>query len=85
MDRLARLEAIEETRNLKARHFRLIDTKQWELLGDLFTGYTDHTVVWSLDEQDWDGATNWGDNQEFSPSESFRRLARGEIPLGEGA
>ena len=31
MEVLARLEAIEEIRALKARYFRLIDTKQWHL------------------------------------------------------
>jgi hypothetical protein len=51
--------------------------------GLVFTGYTDHTVVWSLAEWDWDGVTHWGDNQEFSPAEPFRRLARGELRLGE--
>ncbi len=50
--------------------------------GQVFTGYTDHTVVWSLTEWDWDGVTHWGDNQEFSPAEPFRQLARGEIVLG---
>jgi len=47
--------------------------------GLVFTGYTDHTVVWSLTEWDWNGATHWGDNQEFRPSEPFRQLARGEL------
>jgi hypothetical protein len=37
MDRLDRLEAIEEIRNLKARYFRLIDTKQWDALRGVFT------------------------------------------------
>lgn len=37
MDRLDRLEAIEEIRNLKARYFRLMDTKQWEDLRGVFT------------------------------------------------
>lgn len=37
MDRLERLEAVEEVRNLKARYFRLIDTKQWDELRDVFT------------------------------------------------
>jgi hypothetical protein len=37
MDRLDRLEAIEEIRNLKARYFRLMDTKQWDALKDVFT------------------------------------------------
>ncbi len=50
--------------------------------GLIFTGYTDHTVVWSLVEWQWDGATHWGDNQEFCPSLRFRRIARGDITLG---
>lgn len=37
MDRLERLEAIEAIRNLKARYFRLIDTKQWDALRGVFT------------------------------------------------
>lgn len=36
MDRVERLEAIEDIRNLKARYFRLIDTKQWDALRDVF-------------------------------------------------
>ena len=51
--------------------------------GLVFTGYTDHTVVWSLAEWDWDGVTHWGDNQEFKPAEPFRQIARGELRLGE--
>lgn len=43
MDRLERLEAIEEIRNLKARYYRLMDTKQWDELKDVFT--TDMQVV----------------------------------------
>lgn len=50
--------------------------------GLIFTGYTDHTVVWSLVEWDWDGTAHWGDNQEFCPAVRFRRIARGEIALG---
>ena len=53
--------------------------------GLVFTGYTDHTVVWSLAEWDWDGVTHWGDNQEFKPAEPFRQIARGELKLGGGA
>lgn len=49
--------------------------------GFIFTGYTDHTVVWSLLEWDWDGVIHWGDNQEFCPSLRFRRIARGDIKL----
>lgn len=37
MDRVERLEAIEEIRNLKGRYFRLIDTKQWDELRLVFT------------------------------------------------
>jgi hypothetical protein len=36
MDRIERLEATEEIRNLKARYFRLMDTKQWDELRDVF-------------------------------------------------
>jgi hypothetical protein len=50
--------------------------------GLIFTGYTDHTVVWSLLKWDWDGVTHWGDNQEFCPAVRFRRIARGELALG---
>lgn len=37
MDRLERLEAIEDIRALKARYFRLMDTKQWDDLAGVFT------------------------------------------------
>lgn len=37
MDRLARLEAIEAIRALKARYFRCMDTKEWGALAGLFT------------------------------------------------
>jgi hypothetical protein len=50
--------------------------------GLIFTGYTDHTVVWSLVEWDWDGTTHWGDNQEFCSAAKFRQVARGELALG---
>jgi len=50
--------------------------------GLVFTGYTDHTVVWSLTEWDWDGVTHWGDNQEFCPAVRFRQIARGEFRFG---
>jgi len=49
--------------------------------GLTFTGYTDHTVVWSLVEWEWDGKPGWGDNQEFCPDETFRQIARGEIDV----
>jgi hypothetical protein len=37
MDRLERLEAIEQIRALKARYYRLMDTKQWDDLKAVFT------------------------------------------------
>ncbi len=52
--------------------------------GLVFTGYTDHTVVWSLMNWEWQGITYWGDNQEFYPAKRFRRIARGELALGKG-
>ena len=50
--------------------------------GLIFTGYTDHTVVWSLVEWDWDGIQHWGDNQEFCSATRFREIARGERAPG---
>ncbi len=37
MNILERLEAIEEIRNVKARYFRFMDTKQWDALSTVFT------------------------------------------------
>ncbi|MEZ5744279.1 MAG: nuclear transport factor 2 family protein [Sphingomonadaceae bacterium] len=37
MDRIERLEAIEAIRSLKARYYRLMDTKAWGELPGLFT------------------------------------------------
>jgi hypothetical protein len=50
--------------------------------GLIFTGYTDHTVVWSLVKWDWNGVTHWGDNQEFCSAVRFRKMARKEIAPG---
>jgi hypothetical protein len=50
--------------------------------GFIFTGYTDHTVYWSMMRWDWDGVEHWGDNQEFAPTERFWRIARGELKVG---
>lgn len=50
--------------------------------GLVFTGYTDHTVIWSLTEWQVEDEIYWGDNQEFYPSETFRRIVRGELKLG---
>lgn len=51
--------------------------------GLVFTGYTDRTVVWSLVQWEWNGVTHWGDNQEFCSSLRFRRIARGDLVLGD--
>lgn len=37
MDRIARLEAVNEIRNLKAKYFRAMDCKLWDDLPGLFT------------------------------------------------
>jgi hypothetical protein len=37
MNTFERLQAVEEIRNLKARYFRFLDTKQWDDLPGLFT------------------------------------------------
>ncbi|WP_395397750.1 hypothetical protein WBP07_24730 [Novosphingobium sp. BL-8A] len=50
--------------------------------GLIFTGYTDHTVIWSLLEWDVAGERFWGDNQEFYSAQNFRHIARGEVRLG---
>ncbi len=51
--------------------------------GLIHTGYTTHTVVWSLTEWTWDGVTHWGEHQEFCSARKFRAIARGELPLGQ--
>lgn len=51
--------------------------------GLVFTGYTDHTVIWSLAEWQVSGMPFLGDNQEFYPAGKFRSIARGELRLGE--
>lgn len=50
--------------------------------GLVFTGYTDHTVIWSLAEWECRGETWWGDSQEFFPTEFHRSIARGEAQWG---
>ncbi len=37
MDKLEQVLAIEDIRNLKARYFRCLDTKQWDELATIFT------------------------------------------------
>lgn len=52
---LDRLEAIEDIRRLKARYTRLVDTHQWDQLGELLTDdvhFTEHLVPFGLDGRD---------------------------------
>jgi hypothetical protein len=37
LDRIAKLEAVEAIRNLKAKYFRCMDCKQWDELPSVFT------------------------------------------------
>jgi hypothetical protein len=46
---LRRLVAVEEIRELKARYFRLMDTKHWDEWADLFT---EDCVAWVEDQPD---------------------------------
>jgi hypothetical protein len=63
MDRLDRLEAIEEIRDLKARYFRMMDTRQWEALRDVFTA--DMQVV-TPDGKVWmEGGAAYADSLKF--------------------
>jgi len=63
MNQLERLEAIEEIRNLKARYFRLIDTKQWEVLKSVFT--SDMRVI-TPDGKVWmEGGDNYADSLKY--------------------
>jgi len=63
MDRLERLEAVEEIRNLKARYFRLMDTKQWDALRGVFT--RDMQVV-TPDGKVWmEGGDNYAASLKF--------------------
>jgi hypothetical protein len=64
MDRLARLEAIEAIRNLKARYFRFMDCKSWDQLPSVFT--TDMRVI-RPDGQTWmEGGANYAASLRYS-------------------
>ena len=81
MDRLDRLEAIEEIRNLKARYFRLIDTKQWDELRGVFTA--DMKVV-TPDGKVWmEGGDNYAASLKFGLESaiSCHQGLTGEIEL----
>jgi ketosteroid isomerase-like protein len=84
VDRLDRLEAIEEIRALKARYFRLIDTKQWEAVRGLFT---DDLKVLSPDGKIWlEGGSAYAKSLAFGLADavSCHQGLTGEIEvLGE--
>jgi ketosteroid isomerase-like protein len=85
MDRLERLEAIEAIRNLKARYFRLMDTKQWDALADVFT--PDMRVV-TPDGRIWmEGGEKYAASLQFGLSDavSCHQGLTGEIEIaGDG-
>jgi len=63
MDAIVRLEAIEAIRNLKARYFRLMDTKAWDELAAVFT--RDMRVV-TPDGRVWmEGGANYAASLKF--------------------
>lgn len=56
-----RLAAIEEIKQLKARYFRLIDTKDWVAFRDLFTDDCRHYYIPT------DGPETFSTNEEYFP------------------
>ncbi|TCM18035.1 SnoaL-like protein [Novosphingobium sp. PhB165] len=57
MDRIARLEAIEDIRALKAKYFRCMDCKLWDELPSVFT--RDMTVVTPAGDIYSEGGANY--------------------------
>lgn len=81
MDRLERIEAIEDIRNLKARYFRLMDTKQWDALADVFT--PDLRIV-TPDGRVWlEGGQAYADSLRFGLTDavSCHQGLTGEIEI----
>jgi len=63
MDRLERLEAIEDIRKLKARYFRFIDCKLWDQLPAVFTN--DMRVI-TVDGRIWmEGGAKYAASLKF--------------------
>jgi hypothetical protein len=58
---IERLVAIEEIKQLKARYFRLIDTKDWEAFRDVFTDDCRHYYVQT------DGEETFHSNDDYFP------------------
>lgn len=81
MERLERLEAIEAIRGLKARYFRLMDTKQWDDLRSVFTA--DLKIV-TPDGRVWlEGGDAYAASLEFGLQDavSFHQGLTGEIEI----
>ena len=84
MDRIERLEAIEAIRNLKARYFRLIDTKQWAELRGLFA---DDLKIVTPEGKVWlEGGQAYADSLAFglSSAVSCHQGLAGEVDVLDG-
>ena len=82
-DRIARLEAIEDIRNLKARYFRLIDTKAWDELPQVFT---QGMKVVTPDGRVWmEGGANYAASLRFGLTDavSCHQGLGGEITIAD--
>lgn len=66
MDRIARLEAIEEIRKLKGKYFRCMDCKLWSELAGVFT--KDLKVLTPAGEVYCEGGANYAASLEHSLS-----------------
>lgn len=85
MDRVARLEAIEDIRNLKAKYFRCLDCKLWDELASVFT--QDMKVVTPTGEIYADGGANYAASLKHSLTDavSCHQGLTGEIDItGDG-
>jgi hypothetical protein len=81
VDRLERLEAIEAIRELKARYFRLIDTKQW---GELRQVFADDLRIVTPEGKVWlEGGQAYADSLKFglSSAVSCHQGLTGEIEV----
>lgn len=64
MDRIAKLAAIEDIRQLKAKYFRYIDCKLWEQLPSLFTNGM--RVITEAGKLYCEGGANYADSLKHS-------------------
>jgi hypothetical protein len=81
VDRLERLEAIEEIRSLKARYFRFLDCKLWDELASVFTAdmqvITPKGKVWMSGGANYAASLRYGLESAISCHQGFT----GEIEL----